>query len=85
MAALSKIAPSSLAEVAAALYEHYFVHRRPIGSQKDILPVFEAKLGKQLTEQIVESAGTIGKEVLTQNTDEALRQGCFGLPWVSGK
>jgi 2-hydroxychromene-2-carboxylate isomerase len=31
----------------------------------------------------MEMAGKEGKEILAKNTDEAFKEGAFGLPWVT--
>jgi len=45
------------------------------------LEVLKETLGETLTNKVMESMGKEGKEVLIKNTNKALADGSFGLPW----
>ncbi|MCJ1443133.1 MAG: hypothetical protein MMC23_003630 [Stictis urceolatum] len=64
-----------------ALYKHSFVDLKPITEPQDFMPVLEQVLGKELIEKVAAQAGTVGKETLGKNTDKAIADGAFGMPW----
>ena len=69
----------------AALYEHFFVSHRPIVKPDDFRPVLENVLGKELAAKVAEQSGDLGKKILTENSDQVVREGAFGLPWFVGE
>ena len=69
----------------AALYEHFFVSHKPIVKPDDFRPVLDSVLGKELAAKVAERSGDVGKKLLTENSEEAVSQGAFGLPWFVGE
>ena len=85
LAALSAIAPERLVEAAAALYDRFFVDVEPISNEDDFMPVLEEQLGKELATRVASSIAVEGKDILTRNTDQAIVDGAFGLPYFVGE
>jgi len=83
LCALTIIEPSqqTLCSAFDALYEAYWVHHRQTNKPKILSEVLREALGETLTKKVIESIGKEGKEVLGKNTDRALADGAFGLPW----
>ena len=79
------MAPEKLEETMAALYEHFFVFIKPIVNLDDFKPVLEVELGKELANIVTAQMGEKGKEILTQNTEQAIADGAFGLPYFVGR
>lgn len=63
------------------LYPAYWVDN-VMTHDKDILTgIFADVLGKEDAERILGMVGKEGKEILALRTDEAFKDGAFGLPW----
>ena len=68
----------------AALYKHFFVSHKPIVKPDDFKSVLESVLGEGLAAKVAEKSGDVGKKVLSENSDQAIKEGAFGLPWFVG-
>ena len=79
------MAPEKLQAAVKALYTHFFVDLKPIVEAKDYMPVLEKALGKELAKTIAAKAESVGDQTLKKNTNKALADGCFGLPWILGE
>ena len=75
--------PAQLTASFAALYQAFWVEgKSPIASAEVIRPVLAGVLGEEGAKGVLEAAG--GKDVkakLGSNSDEAMSEGAFGLPW----
>jgi len=82
LVAVSLMAPEKLVDCIQALYRAFFVDLKSVSKAEDITPILERALGKELTEEVLAKSTTDEvKKGLTTNTDEALANGAFGLPW----
>ncbi|TKA72117.1 hypothetical protein B0A55_06525 [Friedmanniomyces simplex] len=85
MRALSAISlhhPAHLTACFATLYTTFWVHRNPISQPQTWTAALTSVLGETSTREIVRLAGEAeAKELLKANTDLAVREGAFGLPW----
>jgi 2-hydroxychromene-2-carboxylate isomerase len=83
LCALQILAPEMLPVALDALYTAFWVEAKSeVGKAEGFAPILEGVLGKELTQKVVE--GMNGKEAkgrLMSNTDLALNDGAFGLPW----
>ena len=85
MRALTVIAdtyPHQLEAIVAAIYEKSFVNRQPVHTLEAVKSTLGTFLEKETVEEIVLKATSPEvKQKLTQNTEEAIDSGAFGLPW----
>lgn len=82
LTAVAHLHPQKLEDVVAALYETSFVKRKDVHSLAAIEPVLANLLGQSAAKEIVSKATSAEiKKALSDNTDEALESGAFGLPW----
>ncbi|KAG9232211.1 thioredoxin-like protein [Amylocarpus encephaloides] len=63
------------------LYPAYWVEGRKTYEKDVLAEVLSGILGKEGANKVMEAAGKEGKERLGENTDQALADGAFGLPW----
>ncbi|CZS89660.1 related to glutahione s-transferase subunit 13 [Rhynchosporium agropyri] len=63
------------------LFEAYWVEHKKIYEKGALGEVLESVLGKEEAEKIMAMAGKEGKEILGKNTDQAVQDGAFGLPY----
>ncbi len=82
MAALSKIAPEKVTTAAEALWTHFFVDRGNLAKPEDFMPTLTKAIGEKLANEVASKAPTEGKAVLAANTQAALADGAFGMPWM---
>jgi len=64
-----------------ALYEAFWVHHMKTNEKDMLAQILSDVLGKHEAEKVLEMAGKEGKAILSKNTDLALADGAFGLPW----
>lgn len=67
------------------LYRLLWVERVAVNSVEMFGPVLKRILGEETGSEVLEAAGSRGKEALVRNTDAAVRNGAFGMPWFVGK
>lgn len=68
-----------------AFYEAYWVQGRVITDkavEADVLAKIIGAGGSLEAAKVLESSGGQGKQVLLENTDLAIAEGAFGLPWM---
>jgi 2-hydroxychromene-2-carboxylate isomerase len=58
---------------------------RPIQEVEVIREVLESVAGAEVAEKTLAGVNGVGKEILAKNTQEALDQGCFGVPYFIGE
>ena len=82
LTAVAQLHPQKLEAVVAALYETSFVKRKDVHSLAAVEPILANLLGQSAAKDIVSKATSPEiKKTLSDNTDEALSSGAFGLPW----
>ncbi|KAL9101761.1 MAG: hypothetical protein Q9163_003008 [Psora crenata] len=83
LVAVSLIRPRQLGDAIAALYEASFARSQDIHRLDDIKPILMQIFGGTVTRDIVDKATSDDvKKLLVANTDKALLDGSFGLPWL---
>jgi 2-hydroxychromene-2-carboxylate isomerase len=74
--------PEKLSDCFAALYQAFWVEGKTIGKPEIFGPVLEGVLGEQEGRKMVEAASQPeAKKKLSENSDLAMAEGAFGLPW----
>jgi 2-hydroxychromene-2-carboxylate isomerase len=74
--------PEKLSDCFAALYQAFWVESKTIGKPEVFGPVLESVLGTEEGKKMVEKAGQPeAKKRLSENSDLAMAEGAFGLPW----
>lgn len=74
--------PDKLIAAFDALYKAFWVERKTINDPQVISAALEGPLGKEVTAEVLEGLkGDEAKQVLRANSDQALNDGCFGLPY----
>ncbi|KAF2239365.1 HCCA isomerase/glutathione S-transferase kappa [Viridothelium virens] len=75
--------PARLGAAFEALYRAFFVEHRSIEKAEVYAAILKEVLGGEEEEvkKVMEGAAAEGKERLKRNTDKALGEGAFGLPW----
>ncbi|KXT13123.1 hypothetical protein AC579_5644 [Pseudocercospora musae] len=65
-----------------ALYEAFWVKSRKINDMGTIEEALKTKFSEAEVKEILKGMkGDEAKKTLRDNSDEALKEGCFGLPW----
>ncbi|MCJ1255016.1 hypothetical protein MMC24_002832 [Lignoscripta atroalba] len=83
VAALSLVSPEKVLDTVTALYNTFFVERKPIHTPEGILAVLEKTIGGAEAKAVLEKSTTEeAKKLLSDNTEQALAEGAFGLPWI---
>ncbi|TVY47337.1 Glutathione S-transferase kappa [Lachnellula occidentalis] len=77
----SESGQEALVKCLDALFEAYWVRHERIVERDVLARVLGEVLGEERGRKVLEMAGKEGKEVLGKNTDAALADGAFGLPW----
>ena len=85
LAILGTKSPAKLREAVMALYTRFFVDQQSVTMVQDFMPVIERVIGKELAADVSARASTMGETFLTKNTEEAVANGAFGLPWTIGE
>lgn len=74
--------PEKLTDCFAALYHAFWVEGQTIGKPEVISPVLAKVLGDADAKKIMDKIGSPeAKERLSKNSDKAMGEGAFGLPW----
>ena len=74
--------PDKLGDCFAALYHAFWVEGQTIGKPEVIAPAITKALGEADAKKIMEQISTPAvKKKLTENSDDAMASGAFGLPW----
>lgn len=63
------------------LYREFWVNHKKTNEKDVLAEILERVFGKEETKRVLEMVGKEGKELLAKNTDKALADGAFGLPW----
>ncbi|KAL2068890.1 hypothetical protein VTL71DRAFT_15228 [Oculimacula yallundae] len=63
------------------LFEAYWVEHKKTYEKDGLQEVLESVLGKEEAGKVLAMAGKEGKEVLAKNSDQAFKDGAFGLPY----
>ncbi|KAI9791913.1 MAG: hypothetical protein M1833_001295 [Piccolia ochrophora] len=82
--ALSVIAtesPALLPDALAALYRVFWVEGRNVVDEAVMGGALAEVVGREAVEGVLEKSKDVGKKALTANTERALEEGCFGLPY----
>lgn len=82
LCAIEQSHPEKLSDCFAALYQAFWVEAQTIGKPEIFGPVLAKVLGEDGAKEIVEaSKGPEAKKKLSENSDLAMGEGAFGLPW----
>ncbi|KAK5173408.1 uncharacterized protein LTR77_002089 [Saxophila tyrrhenica] len=82
LCAIQSSHPAQLTDCFAALYQAFWVEGQTIGKPEIFGPVLEKVLGVEAAKGVLEAAkGKEAKERLSGNSDWAMDEGAFGLPW----
>lgn len=74
--------PEKLSDCFAALYQAFWVEGKTIGKPEIFGPVLESVLGAEEGKKMAEQASQAeAKKRLSENSDLAMAEGAFGLPW----
>lgn len=79
---VQKTSPEKITAAFDALYRAFWIESQTINDLSVISSALEREFGKSLTEQIMTGIKSDdAKTALRQNTDKAVEDGCFGLPY----
>lgn len=82
LCAIEQSHPDKLSDCFGALYHAFWVESQTIGKPEVFQPVLAEVLGEQGAKDMVEaSKGAEAKKKLSANSDWAMDEGAFGLPW----
>ncbi|TKX26241.1 DSBA-like thioredoxin domain-containing protein 1 [Elsinoe australis] len=82
LAALELASPDKLGAAFAEVYKAYWVEGKPVEKPEVFGPALERAVGKELAKKAVDALGSAeAKSQLSKNTDKALADGAFGMPW----
>ncbi|KAI9877500.1 MAG: hypothetical protein M1830_003761 [Pleopsidium flavum] len=82
LCALVLMAPDKILETLSALYQAFWVDRKAIQKPAHLLPVLERVLGEKMAKEVMERSNSAeAKKLLSANSEKALEEGAFGLPW----
>lgn len=81
LTATSSSPQDSLTTALDALYHAYWVDHKATHTPEILSSVLTSSIGPEITEKVKAMMGKEGKEILARNTDQALEDGAFGLPW----
>lgn len=65
-----------------AFYEAYWGQARDITDKEVVQDVLGKVVGAGEVGKVLEVTGNEGKKMLLENTEEAFKEGAFGLPWM---
>lgn len=87
LAALSVSHPESVESAAALFYENVWVHWNDPMKPENMAAILRTILGSdEEARKVMESTKSdVVKKTLTENTNQAFRDGAFGLPWFVGE
>lgn len=76
--------PERLADTIAAVFHASFVEHKEVHKPENLIPILEKTFGEEQAKEILtKSTSDEVKKLLIANTDEALAEGSFGLPWYA--
>ncbi|CAK3852109.1 related to 2-hydroxychromene-2-carboxylate isomerase [Lecanosticta acicola] len=79
---ISQSHPQLLAKALDALFHAFWVETKTIGKVDVIREALGKALGEQVAEDVVKGLGSeAAKKALKENSDQAFKDGAFGLPW----
>ena len=74
--------PDKLSDAFASLYQAFWVEGKTIGKPEAIAPALQKVFGEAETKTIIEKMSSPeAKKRLSENSDAAMAEGAFGLPW----
>lgn len=83
LAALSSSSSNeSVGAALASLYDALWVQHLDVSQPDHYLPLLTRAVGADAAQEAVALAPTMGKELLLLNTEDAVADGAFGLPWM---
>ncbi|KAI4127606.1 MAG: hypothetical protein LQ347_004530 [Umbilicaria vellea] len=84
LCALSQISPDKVPDAITALYHAYWVEGQQVNKPDVIEAVLRKALSADVVKKVMEGSATPEvKQLLMSNTDKALEEGAFGLPWFA--
>lgn len=82
LCAVEQLHPEKLPDAFAALYQAFWVEGKTINKPETIVPALASVFGEQEAKKIMEAVGSPEvKKRLGDNSDVAMGEGAFGLPW----
>ncbi|KAK3691703.1 hypothetical protein LTR37_018496 [Vermiconidia calcicola] len=82
LCAIEMSQPEKLTDCFDALYQAFWVENQTIGKPEVIAPVLTKALGEKDAKSIMEKMSSAeAKKRLSENSDAAMAEGAFGLPW----
>lgn len=77
--------PTHLQSSIAACYDAFWVQGKAIQDPAILTAALASALGQSQAQELMKEVGSQeARNLLSENTDEALREGAFGLPWIVG-
>lgn len=74
--------PSKLSSAFASLYQSFWVEAKPIGKPETVSAALANVLSEGEVKDVMAKVGTPEvKKGLSENTDQSMKDGAFGLPW----
>jgi 2-hydroxychromene-2-carboxylate isomerase len=74
--------PEKLVDGFQALYKALWIESKTISDVATVSAAFETTFGKSFSEEVIAAVGSEEvKGALKANTDQAFKDGCFGLPF----
>lgn len=83
LAALTVVdsSPTTLEAAVDLLWEEFWTKHTDISKPENYEPLLATAIGEEKAKKAIELAHTEGKKLVLQNTDQAFKDGAFGLPW----
>ncbi|CCD63360.1 Glutathione s-transferase kappa 2 [Caenorhabditis elegans] len=69
-------------DVARGLWHRFYAYGKPIFTKSQVAEVLRDLHVKDVDELVMMSDSAEVKNILRENTDEAIGNGCFGAPWM---
>lgn len=85
---MNALSPKDLPAAIDACYKKYWAERNVerVDKPEVLAKLLEQVLGEDLAKNVmVQSTTPEGKKALNANSDEAVKAGAFGLPWMVGE
>ena len=77
--------PDKVPRALAAVWDSYWVKRTPTHTPDALFNILKQTLGGQIAAETMEQSKSDAiKQRLTANTNKAIEEGCFGVPWFNG-
>ncbi|KAF2149788.1 putative 2-hydroxychromene-2-carboxylate isomerase [Myriangium duriaei CBS 260.36] len=83
LAALELADATKLPSAFEELYKSFWVERKPVQEADVYEPALKRAVGDELAGKVLAEIGSAEvKQRLTENTEKAIKDGAFGLPWM---